>query len=109
ATGELKAIDVSVGTGHFDHPTMVKWGWIGVGTGLATSAAATALLNRNVKVGYKYSYGKDLLIGTVLGGGLGVAYGATFPVEKWRGVPVPRRVSVAPTRNGASLDFALTY
>jgi hypothetical protein len=53
---------------------------------------------------------KSGLIGAVIGGGIGVLIGSRFGAEKWREVPMPRRISFAPDAHGRwALKASVTF
>lgn len=109
ATGDVHSLEQSLGIGHNDPEHMRNWGLIGAGVGAAASLLVDVALNRNADPGFKYNYFKGGLLGLAGGGIVGVAYGSRKPVERWRDVPVPKRISIAPTRSGATLGLGFTF
>jgi hypothetical protein len=109
AVGDIRSVEESAGTSRYDAGKMRKWGLIGGAIGGVGSLGVNAILNRNADPGYKYNYFKGFLIGGLIGGAAGAAIGASIPVERWRSVPVPKRVSLAPTRDGMAVDLSFRF
>jgi len=107
--GDIRSVEESAGIVRNNLGKMKKWGLIGGSIGAGGSLLVDVILNRKAAPGYRYSYTKGFLAGGLLGGAVGAALGARIPVERWRSVPVPRRISVIPMRGGMSVDLGFGF
>jgi hypothetical protein len=96
---QIDKVETTIGQKPNHERYMVIGGLIGAGTvGLVSAFFAS-----NYHPGdstREYNNIKSGLIGAVIGGGLGVLIGSRFGGEKWREVPMPRRISFAPDAHG---------
>ena len=103
ATGAVDRIEISAGMKGGNRRPTTRWALIGGGIGLVAGALTAAALEKNSAD--QYNVPLSSLVGAVVGGGLGAAYGYRKLEEHWTQVPLPRRVGLSPAAHGLRLVF----
>jgi hypothetical protein len=106
-TSTIERLEVSAGMKGGNRGPMTRWALIGAGGGAVAGWLVAAALEGSGDSEYN-----DLLsagVGAVIGGGIGAAYGYRRLEEHWTGVSIPRRVGLAPTRNGVRVGFSASF
>ena len=106
-TATIERIEVSAGMKGGNRGPMTRWGLIGAGAGAAAGLLVSAVLQGASDS--EYNHAINAVIGAGIGGAAGVAYGHRKLEEHWTEVPTPRRVGVAPTRDGFRVGFSRAF
>lgn len=103
----VNRLEVSDGMKAGNRKPMARWALIGAGLGAATGLLAALALESSTDS--EYSEVLSAGVGAAIGAGAGAAYGYRMVEERWRSVPIPRRVGLVPSRNGVRLAFRASF
>lgn len=100
-------IEVSVGLKPGNRGPTTRWALIGAGAGAVAGVLAAVILESSSSS--KYNDALSGVVGAAVGGGIGAAYGYRKLEEHWTSVPMPRRVGIAPTRDGFRVGWSAAF
>lgn len=106
-SGTIERLEVSAGMKGGNSGPITRWALIGAGGGAALGLLTAAILEGSSSSDYNAALSAG--VGAAVGAGLGALYGARVLQEHWTQVPVPRGVSLVPSRTGVRLAFAATF
>jgi len=106
-SANVSRLEVSAGMKGRNKKPMTRWALIGGGAGAALGVL-TALALEGASDS-EYNSALSGLVGLGVGAGAGALYGSRAVEEHWTSVPLPRRVGIAPTRNGMRLGFSASF
>jgi hypothetical protein len=99
ALDQITSVERSAGEQRRNRSYIVKSAAIGVPVGAFLFWGATGIFDTGDST-RTFSRGTTALLGAVVGGVVGGIIGTRFATEHWSPVPLPRRVSLVPTRRG---------
>lgn len=103
----IDRLEVTAGMKGGNRGPITRWALIGAGGGAVLGWLTSAILEGSSSS--EYNTALSAAVGAAVGAGIGAAYGARVLEEHWTRVPVPRRVSLTPSRNGVRLGFSATF
>lgn len=105
---DIVRIEQSIGQRRLNRSPMMRGALYGSGGGGVLAYAFSAFASPSDS-GRKYSRAPTAFLGMTVGAVIGAAVGSRFTQEHWSPVAFVRRVSIAPSRRGATLAARLTF
>lgn len=96
---QITKLEVTIGEQRHNRSYVIKYGAIGAAAG----ALAFGYYSANFRPGDRskdYSMLGTAAIGAVVGGGIGAYIGSRASAEKWRALPLPKKISLFPDAAG---------
>jgi hypothetical protein len=103
----IDRLEVSAGMQGGNRGPTTHWALIGAAVGAGAGVLTAVILESSSNS--KYNDFLSGAVGAAIGAGAGAAYGYRQVEEHWSPVPIPRRVGVAPSRNGIRLTFSASF
>jgi hypothetical protein len=100
-------VEISAGMQGGNRGPMTRWALIGAAIGGSLGLITAVTLENSTDS--RYNEAMSTLLGAAMGAGLGAYYGSRKLEEHWAAVPLPRRVGVAPSRNGVRIGLSATF
>ena len=100
AFDQIQRLEMSVGERNMYGPYIARGALFGAGAGIIAGAIFAATLSPSDPT-KKYDRVLTASVGGVLGAGIGAFVGSRQLAEKFKPIPIPRRMSVLPDRHGA--------
>jgi hypothetical protein len=105
---DISRLERSDGERKGDRGNVTRGALIGAGGGLLLGFAFSATFSPSDS-SKEYNRALNAAVGAAAGAVIGGLIGYRRGVERWTGVPVPRRVSVLPTRRGVGVSLAFEF